>query len=59
MVKFVIFSKQPISQELCVNIMHIKSKTFRCLRKYIKFVKVSFQIIKLYTLLLNAKIIKT
>ena len=59
MVKFVIFSKQPISQELCVNIMHIKSKTFRCFRKYIKFVKVSFQIIKLYTLLLNAKIIKT
>ena len=28
MVKFVAFSQQPISQNLCVNIAHIRSKTF-------------------------------
>ena len=41
MVKFVEFSQQHISQDLCVNIAHIRSKTFHCVRKYIKFVKVS------------------
>ena len=32
--KFVVFSQQPCSQDLCVNTAHIRSKTFRCLRKY-------------------------
>ena len=45
MVKFVVFTQQPISQDLCVNIAHIRSKTFHCVRKYIKFVKVSFQVL--------------
>ena len=50
-VKFVVFCWQPSSQDLCVNIAHIRSKTFRCVRKYIKLVKVSFQVlIKWYTL---------
>ena len=43
MVKFVVFSQKPSSQDLYVNIAHIESKTCRCVRKYIKFVKVSFQ----------------
>ena len=43
--KFVVFSQQPSSQDLCVNIAHIRSKTFHCIRKYIKFVKVSFQVL--------------
>ena len=45
MVKFVIFSQQPSSQDLCVNIAHIRSKTCHCVRKYVKFVKVSFQVL--------------
>ena len=45
MVKFAIFSQQPSSQDLCVNIAHIRSKTFHCVRKYLKFVKVSFQVL--------------
>ena len=45
MVKFVGFSQQPSSQDLCVNIAHIRSKTFRCVRKCIKFVKVSFLVL--------------
>ena len=45
MVKSVEFSQQPISQDLCVNIAHIRSKTFCCARKYIKFVKVSSQVL--------------
>ena len=36
-VKFVIFFQQLSSQDLCVNIAHIRSKTFYCVRKYIKF----------------------
>ena len=44
MVKFVVFSQQLSFQDLYVNIAHIGSKTFRCVRKYIKFVKVSFQV---------------
>ena len=44
-VKFAIFSQQPSSPDICVNIAHIRSKTFCCLRKYIKFVKVSFQVL--------------
>ena len=59
-VKFVVFTQQPISQDLCVNIAPIRSKIFLCIRKSIKFVKVSFQVhIKLYMLLLNVKIIET
>ena len=42
MVKFIIFSQQSSSQDLCANIADIRGKTFRCIRKYIKFVKVSF-----------------
>ena len=58
-VRFVAFSQQPSSKDLDVNIAHIRSKSFRCVRKYIKFAKVSFQVlIKRYMLLLNAKIIK-
>ena len=45
MVKFVVFSEQSSSQDLCVNIAYIRSKTFCCVRKYIKFVKVSFQVL--------------
>ena len=45
MVKFVVFTQQPVSQDLYVNIALIRSKTFRCIRKYIKFVKVSFQVL--------------
>ena len=45
MVKFIEFSQQPSSQDLYVNITHIRSKTFRCVRKYIKFAKVSFQVL--------------
>ena len=49
--KFLVYCQQPSSQDLCVNIAHIRSKTFCCVRKYIKFVKVSFQVlIKWYTL---------
>ena len=44
-VKFVEFSQQPSSQDLNVNIAHIRSKTSSCVRKYIKFVKVSFQVL--------------
>ena len=40
MVKSVEFSQQPISQDLCVNIAHIRSKNL----ENIKFVKVSFQV---------------
>ena len=40
--KFVVFSQQPSSQDLFVTIAHIRSKTFRCVREYIKFLKVSF-----------------
>ena len=59
MVKFVVFSQQPSSHDLCVNIVHIRSKTFCSVRKCIKFVKVSFQVlINCYTLFLNAKVIK-
>ena len=47
MVKFVIISQQTSSQDICVNIAHIKSEKFCCNRKYIKFVRVSFQFIKL------------
>ena len=43
MVKFVVFSQQPSSQDLHVNIAYIRSKTFPCVRKYLQFVKVSFQ----------------
>ena len=43
-VKFVVFSQQPSSQALYVNIAHIRSKTFHCIRKHVKFVKVSFQV---------------
>ena len=42
-VKFVVFSQQPSSQDLCVNIAYIRSKAFCCVRKYIKFVKVFFK----------------
>ena len=42
-VKFVVFSQQPSSQDLCVNIAHIRTKKFRCVRKYIKFVKFLFK----------------
>ena len=50
-VKFVIFYQQPSSHDLCVNIAHTRSKIFRCVRKYIKFVIVSFQVlIKWYRL---------
>ena len=45
MVKVVVFTQQPISEDLYVNIALIRSKTFRCFRKYIKFVKVSFQVL--------------
>ena len=45
MIKFVVFSQQPSSQGLCVNIAHIRSKTLRCVRKYMKFVKVSFKVL--------------
>ena len=49
------FSQQPISPHLCVNIAHIWNKTFRYVIEYVKFVKVSFQVlIKWYTLLLKA-----
>ena len=41
-VEFVVFCQQPSSLDLCVNIAHIRSKTFRCVRKYIKFVKSFF-----------------
>ena len=59
MVKFVVFSQKPSSQDLYVNTAHIRSKTFCCFWKYTTFVKVSFQVlIKWYMLLLNAKIIK-
>ena len=51
--------QQPSSQDLCVNIVHTRSTTLRCVRKYIKFVKVYFQVLLNDTLLLNAKIIKT
>ena len=44
-VKFDAFCQQPSSQDLHVNIAHIKSKTSSCVRKYIKFVKVSFQVL--------------
>ena len=43
--KFLVYCQQPSSQDLCVNIAHIRSKTFCCVRKYIKFVKVSFQVL--------------
>ena len=50
-VKFALSFWQPSSQDLSVNITHIRSKTFHCVRKYIKFVKVSFQVlIKRYML---------
>ena len=42
-VKFEVFSQEPISQDLCVNSAHIRSKTFRCVRKYTKFVNASFK----------------
>ena len=57
-VKFVLFSQQPSSQDLCVNIAHIRSKALGCVRKYIKFVEVFFQVSFQYMLLLNAKIIE-
>ena len=41
-VKFIVLSQQSSSQDLCINIAHIRSKTFHCVRKYIKFVKISF-----------------
>ena len=44
-VKFVLFYRQPSSQDLCVDIARIRSKTFGCIRKYIKFVKVFFKFI--------------
>ena len=44
-VKFLVYCQQPSSQDLCVNIAHTRSKTFSCVRKYIKFVKVSFQVL--------------
>ena len=47
MVKFIEFCQQPSSQELYVNIAHIRIKTFRCFREYIKFVKVSFHFLLL------------
>ena len=46
-VKFVIISQQTSSEDLCVNIAHIKNEAFCCNRKYTKFVRVSFQFIKL------------
>ena len=36
----------PSSQGLCVNIAHIRSKTFCCSRKYREFVEVSFQVLQ-------------
>ena len=41
-VKFIVLSQQSSSQDLYINIAHIRSKTFHCVRKYIKFVKISF-----------------
>ena len=43
-VKFALFFQQASPQDLCLNIAHITSKTFHCVEKYIKFVKVSFQV---------------
>ena len=48
-------SQQLISPDFCLNIAHIRNKTFRFVIKHVKFVKVSFQVlIKWHTLLLNA-----
>ena len=44
-VKFAVFSQQPSSQDICVYIAHIRRKTFCSIRKYIKFVKVSFRVL--------------
>ena len=51
-VKFVVFSQQPSSPDLCVNIAHIGNETFCCVTKYIKFA--SFFSSFYYMLLLNA-----
>ena len=45
MAKFAVISQQPSSQNLYVNIAHIRSKTFRYVRKYITSEKVSFQVL--------------
>ena len=48
-------SQQLSSPDFCLNIAHIRNKTFRFVIKHVKFVKVSFQVlIKWHTLLLNA-----
>ena len=44
-VRFVVSCQQSSSQDLCVNIAHIRSKTLHCIRKYVKFLKVSFQVL--------------
>ena len=44
-VKFVAFCQQPSSQDLCVTAAHIRSKAFRYVGKYIRFVKVPFQVL--------------
>ena len=59
-IKFAVFSQQTSFQNLCVNIAHIRSKSFHCVRKYTKFVSFfsgSYQMI--FTPFKNAKIIKT
>ena len=37
--------KRVVVLRIFVNIAHIRSKTLRCIRKYVKFVKVSFQVL--------------
>ena len=44
-VTFVAFCQQPSSQDLCVTAAHIRSKAFRYVGKYIRFVKVPFQVL--------------
>ena len=59
-IKFVEFCQQPSPKDLPINIANFRIKPFCCIRKYIKFIKVSFQVlIKGYMLLLSAKFIKT
>lgn len=38
-------SQQLISPDFCLNIAHIRNKTFRYVIEYIKFVKVPFQVL--------------
>ena len=44
-VEFVVFSQQPSSQDFYVNTARITNTAFPCVRKYTKFVKVSFQVL--------------